>query len=130
MNTKSVAEVCVEKARRLIPRELRRMRMGGDWVYLQPLSGHTTMPIIRAKVVNHDKETKGWRRINELTFAAEEAAVIVPWLCAAARNERPWADALPVKEFTRRPWGPEYRWTVRANDLVTSKHETNPTTVA
>jgi hypothetical protein len=132
MNTKSIADICVEKARRLIPRELRRKSIPGGYgrVHLEPLSGHTTVPIIRAKVVNHDKETKEWRSHNELTFAAEEAALIVPWLCAAARKEHPWTDALPVKEYTRRPWGPEYRWTACANEIAVAKRETKPTASA
>lgn len=61
--------------------------------------------LIRVRVADDGREA-------EITCTEGELPAIVSW--AAVHRGSTRAEPLPVEEYRRAPWGPEYRWTAAA----------------
>jgi hypothetical protein len=103
------ADVSVARARRILRATLgcRRARHGwyyvaGSGIAVESLSGYTDLPIIRVRY-----------RAGELTIHEREVTAVAIWLIGLAYGEHD-GRMLPVPEYWEPPWGPDYRWTIRA----------------
>jgi hypothetical protein len=102
----------VTAARRALRIALAERGAPTDRTSLQELSGYSAVPIVRASIY-----WLGEHR--ELSFAASETELCVPWLADVVAGTRFFTSVLPVAECACGRWGrARYRWTVQAEHLA------------